>query len=43
MMRTLKKTLARMAAALTAMCMLASCAAAEETPDFSAMLPLLER
>ena len=42
MMRTLKKTLARMAAALTALCMLASCAAAEETPDFSAMLPLLD-
>ena len=42
MMRTLEKKLTRMVTLLAALCLLAPCAAAEDTPDFSAMLPLLD-
>ncbi|MGN0970829.1 MAG: hypothetical protein ACI4OY_02665, partial [Aristaeellaceae bacterium] len=42
MKNMLKKNLRRMLGLLAALCMAADCAAAEETPDFSAMLPLLD-
>ncbi|MGN0779709.1 MAG: hypothetical protein ACI4MJ_11205 [Aristaeellaceae bacterium] len=42
MRKTMKHTITRLMTLLTALCLLAGGAAAEDVPDFSAMLPLLD-